>query len=361
MKTITLFMLMTIVATSCDTSSNGFDELDAPAVYYGAVSQDSVLCTYKKGNLSITNNQAIDKHSQFALFSITKTFTAISIMQLVENGRISLDDPAIKHLPQYEFLGEITIRQLLTHQSGLNNPIPIRWIHLEEEDGSFDYHRFNSEILKQKAKVKFEPGKKASYSNFNFLILGDIISKVSGLSYQDYIERNVLNTESIGFQWNQENTVTGYHDSGFQGWILGLLLDKSKFTDTKVENLIPFKKAYLNGSAYGGLLASPNGLNIFLQELLSSESKILSKEMRNAMFMEQPLSNEKPSGHSLGWFTGSLSGEKYVHHAGGGGGYYLELRIYPEQGIASYVLTNKSGFSDQRVLDKLDAQHLNLY
>ena len=353
---------MLFIPSSSDNPSNTFDDyLNAPAIYYGAVSSDSVIHCFQKGNLSITSDQPINKDSQFALFSITKTFTAIGIMLLVENTSIRLDDLAIDYVPEYDFLGDITIRQLLTHQSGLNNPLPIRWIHLEEEDSSFDYHRFNKEILEQKAKVKFEPGKKASYSNFNFLILGDIVSKVSGMAYQDYIVRNVLNTESIGFQWNQENTVTGYHDSGFQGWMLGLLLDKPKFTDTKEENLIPFKKAYLNGSAYGGLLASPNGLNIFLQELLSSGSQILSEEMKNAMFMEQPLYNGKPSGHSLGWFTGSLNGEKYVHHAGGGGGYYLELRIYPEQGIATYVLTNKSGFSDQRVLDKLDAQHLNLF
>ncbi|MDW3195249.1 MAG: serine hydrolase domain-containing protein [Cytophagales bacterium] len=359
MKTITLFMLMTILATSCDTSSNGFDELDAPAIFYGAVSQDSVLCTYKKGNLSITNNQAINKHSQFALFSITKTFTAIGIMQLVESGGISLDDPAIKHLPQYEFLGEITIRHLLTHQSGINNPLPIRWIHLAENDDTFDFDEFNNKILTQKAKVKSEAGSKAAYSNLNFILLGDIISKISGLSYQEYITQNVLNNDEVGFQWKENNVVTGYHRSGIRGLMLGFLMDKKKFTEPKTGGFIPFKKINLNGSAYGGLLASPNGLNIFLQELLSSESQILSKEMRNAMFTQQPLSNEKPSGHSLGWFTGSLSGEKYVHHAGGGGGYYLEMRIYPEKGIATYLLTNKSGFSDQRILGKLDAQHLD--
>lgn len=349
---------MTIVTTSCNTSKNYFDELDAPASYYGTVSQDSVLYHFKKGNISVTNNQAIDKHSQFALFSITKTFTAIGIMQLVESGKIRLDDFAIKYFPQYNFLGEITIRHLLTHQSGLNNPLPISWIHLAEDDPTFDFNKFNKKILTQKAKIKSAAGSKAAYSNFNFILLGDIISKVSGLSYQDYITQNVLNNDEMGFRWKEKNTVTGYHPSGFQGFLLGLLMDKKKFTETKTKGFIPFKKINLNGSAYGGLLASPNGLNIFLQKLLSSDNQILSNEMKNTMFTQQPLSNGKPSGHSLGWFTGSLNGENYVHHAGGGGGYYLEMRIYPEKGIATYLLTNKSGFSDQRILDKLDAQHL---
>jgi len=352
-------MLMTILTTSCNTSTKGFDELDAPAIYYGAVSQDSVLYTYKKGNLSITKDQAIDKHSQFALFSITKTFTAIGILQMVESGEISLDDPAIKHLPQYEFLGEITIRHLLTHQSGINNPLPIRWIHLAENDDTFDFEEFNRKVLTQKAKVKSKAGSKAAYSNLNFILLGDIISKVSGLSYQDYISQNVLNNDEMGFQWKEKNTVTAYHRSGIQGIILGFLMDKKKFTDPKIEGFIPFKKINLNGSAHGGLLSSANGLNLFLQELLSPESTILSQDMKHRMFQEQLLSNGKASGHSLGWFSGSLNGINYVHHPGGGGGFYLEMRIYPEKGIATYLLTNKSGFSDQRILDKLDAQHLD--
>jgi len=351
---------MTILATSCNKSSNGLDELDAPAIYYGVLNQDSVLYTYKKGNLSITSDQAIDKHTQFALFSITKTFTAIGIMQLVEKGRIGLDDQAIKYLPQYKFLGDIKIKHLLTHQSGLNNPLPISWIHLAEEDDTFNFEKFNKKVLTKKVKVKSAAGTKAVYSNLNYILLGDIISEVSGLSYQDYITQNVLNNDEMGFQWKDKNTVTGYHSSGFQGLILGFLMDKKKFTNPKVEGHIPFKKINLNGSAHGGLLSSANGLNIFLRGLLNSESTILSEEMKNVMFQEQILSNGKSSGHSLGWFCGSLNGTKYVHHPGGGGGYYLEMRIYPEKVIATYLLTNKSGFSDKRILDKIDSQHLGL-
>lgn len=360
MKTLTLIFIMFFALISCKNSSKTFDDLKAPAIYYGAVSSDSVMYSYKRGNLSIDGDQPINDHSQFALFSITKTFTAMGIMQLVQSGSIHLEDRAKDYLPQYDYLGDITIRQLLSHQSGINNPLPISWIHLEEEEKSFDYEGFNKEVLTEKAKIKSEPGKKAAYSNLNFVILGDIIAKVSGLTYHDYIEQKVLNTLEIGFHWKEENVVTGYHESRLQAFILGFLLDKKKYTDTKTEGLLPFKKAYLNGSAHGGLLASPTGLNTFLQELLNPESQFLSQEMKRAMFEEQTLSNGKPSGRSLGWFAGNMNGNQYVHHAGGGGGYYLELRIYPEKGIATYLLTNKSGFSDQRLLEQLDSQYLHL-
>ena len=348
---------MITISTSCKTPPNAIEELDAPAFYYGVVSPEGLLYHSKKGNLSVTSDRPIDDHSQFALYSITKTFTAIAIMQLVENEDLKLDDLAIEYLPQYEFLEEITIRHLLTHQSGINNPLPTKWIHLAEEDEGFDFQDFNDEILTQKAKIKFEVGSKSSYSNINFIVLGEIISTVTGLSYHEYINTYVLNNPEIGFSWKKQNVVTGYHPSGIQGFILGFLLDKNKYTEEKTDGLIPFKKLNLNGSAHGGLLASANGLNVFLQELLKQNNAILSEDMKQQMFKEQRTNDLEPSGHSLGWFTGSLNGEKYAHHPGGGGGFYVELRVYPNKGIATYLLTNKSGFSDKGALDQLDASY----
>jgi hypothetical protein len=61
---------------------------------------------------------------------------------------------------------------------------------------------------------------------------------------------------------------------------------------------------------------------------------------------------------ALGWFTGKLGGHAYLHHAGGGGGFYCEARIYPDAGLASLLLTNKTGFSDARLLDRFDRIYL---
>ena len=333
--------------------------VNAPAVYYAVLNKDTLLHEYTRGNLNLKESPTIDKNSQFALFSITKVFTAIAILQLQEKGLLHLDDQASVYLPQYPFLQGISIRHLLSHQSGLNNPIPIKWIHLKEEDESFDYQNFSRKTLQTKAKIKSTPGKKSAYSNLNFLVLGEIIEKVTDQDYKEYIQKNILsNNHNIGFKWDEENAVTGYHNAGLSGWTLGLLIDKKKYTEPKQENLIPFKKSYLNGSAYGGLMANARGLNQFLQELLSPSNLILSESSLKQMFTTQPLASGKPSGHSLGWFTSTLNQAKYVHHAGGGGGFYLELRIYPELGIASYLLTNKSGFSDKRILDKLDQEFI---
>ena len=80
--------------SSCKDSIKSINDLDAPTAYYGAVSQDSILFTTKKGHLTIESDHPINDQSQFALFSITKTFTAMAILQLVEAGKVELDDEA---------------------------------------------------------------------------------------------------------------------------------------------------------------------------------------------------------------------------------------------------------------------------
>jgi hypothetical protein len=72
------------------------------------------------------------------------------------------------------------------------------------------------------------------------------------------------------------------------------------------------------------------------------------------LFQENQLRNGKASGMALGWFCGQLNGQRFVTHAGGGGGYYCEIRVYPEIGRGSLMMSNRSGFSDERMLNQFD-------
>lgn len=339
-------------------NSNTYKHVKSPAYSYGVVSKDRVLYSELKGEINISCKKAINKQSQFALFSITKIFTAIATLQLAESKKINLQDCVYSYLPHYSFLGDIRVKDLLSHQSGINNPMPMKWIHLAEEDDDFDFEHFNKKTLDQKTKIKFKARTKAAYSNLNYILLGELITKITKLPYRKYIEEHVLNSKEISFQWKKYNTVTGYHKAGIHGLILSLLVDKDKYTNPKSSGMIPFKNININGSAHGGLLASSEGMNDFLQEFLQPDSTILSKNWKAKMFASQPLTNGKSSGHSLGWFTGSLKGHSYVHHPGGGGGFYAELRIYPGLNLASYLLTNSSGFTDKKMLDSLDSRFI---
>ena len=337
-------------------------KLKTPSLYYALLDAQGVVAQYSEGVADVLTQQLISPNCQYALFSATKTFTAIAILQLQEQQQLNIDDTVAQYLPQYGFLKNITIRHLLTHQSGINNPLPLSWIHLNSE--LFDYQGFSAHILKQKVKVKRAPGKKSAYSNLNYLLLGEVIEKASGLTYQQYIKQRLIRTitshnSTISFQWNVKQRAVGYHPRGsFSNILLGMFMQSKSYTYKASKKWKAFHPCLVNGSAYGGLIATPVGVQAYLQALL--QNKLLSLESKQMMFTEQKLTNGEYSGKALGWFTGSLGRQYYVCHAGGGGGFYCEIRIYPKLQKASFVLMNKSGFSDKRLLDKLDTKVLKI-
>jgi hypothetical protein len=92
----------------------------------------------------------------------------------------------------------------------------------------------------------------------------------------------------------------------------------------------------------------------YAQTLLQQNSILLNDHYKEILFTES-MAKEKPTGMSLSWFTGSLKGNRFFAHAGGGGGYYVELRVYPELGVGSVIMYNRSGMKDERILDKTDS------
>jgi CubicO group peptidase (beta-lactamase class C family) len=345
-----------------DTLQKTGARLAAPAFHYRLLSAGAVIADCFSGYRNLERQLPATPETQYALFSVTKTFTALAVLQLAEAGRLHLDEEATAYLPQYGCLGKTTLRQLLAHQSGLNNPLPLRWIHSEREHARFDYGQFTATVLR-KAKGTGKPGEKTAYSNLNYLVLGEIMEKVAGCSYQTLVEREIIrkitNGPGLGFEWHPSDRATGYHPSrSLSGLLLGWLLDRQAFTYPASPGWTGFHPFYTNGLPYGGLLASAGPLAEYLRTLLSGNPALLSKQGRRELFTEQPLRNGKPGGMALGWFTGKLGGHAYLHHAGGGGGFYCEARIYPDAGLASLLLTNKTGFSDARLLDRFDRIYL---
>jgi CubicO group peptidase (beta-lactamase class C family) len=246
--------------------------LNVPAFHYRLLSAKGVIADFFSGYRNVEQRLPATQDTQYALFSVTKTFTALAVLQLAETGDLQLDAEAADYLTHYGFLGKTTLRQLLAHQSGLGNPLPLNWIHLQEENFHFNYKQFVSVTL-SKVKRIANPGKKTAYSNLNYLVLGEIIEQVSGLAYRTFVEDNLLHplTDSprLGFQWQQADRANGYHPSrSLSGMLLGWLLDKQNFTYPASREWTGFCPFYTNGLSYGGLLSSARPLGQYLQALL---------------------------------------------------------------------------------------------
>jgi D-alanyl-D-alanine carboxypeptidase len=333
-----------------------------PGLQYLAVKDDEVLYRQNVGIAEFERDRRITENSFFNACSVTKTFTSLGIMQLAEARKIRLGDYASTYLGQLPFKQEIKISQLLSHTSGLSNPIPLCWAHLQDEEEKFDYNAFVSDVLVKHSNMKFTPGKKFSYSNLNYLPLGQIIEKVSGLHYRDYIRQNIFNRlgltgEPLDFLvYDDSNYARGYQRRfTVMNLILGIFMDKKKFTARSSNpDWIRFNKYYVSGRAYGGLIANAYSLTKFLCTLFRSDSILLSKEWKKTLFEKQRTLDGRETEMTLGWFTGALNGVKYFTHAGAGGGYYCEMRMYPQKNLATAIMFNRSGMGDERILDRTD-------
>ena len=329
----------------------------APGAQYILVNEKETLFECNAGFADILTASPVIQETTFNNFSVTKTATAAAALLLVEQGKIKLTDEVNPFFPRYRFTYPFTLQQLISHQAGFANPIPVSWVHLPEEEESFDEEKFITELVSNNANLKYKPGTKFRYSSVGYLLLSQLIEKLTGTGYVDFVTKNILSKISIGslgFEIpNQNLQAKGYHPKySFSNLILGLLLDRKKFIAGSEGSWIAFKNFYLNGKAYGGFIGNATGLSSYLRLFLSNLI-FKNKETEDLMFTEQK------GGMTLGWFTGQLNGEQYVCHAGGGGGYYCEIRIYPDRKIASALTCNRSGFSDQRLLNKIDAYFLS--
>lgn len=197
------------------------------------------------------------------------------------------------------------------------------------------------------------------------MLLGQLIEAVTGASYEQYITGNIiqrlaLSAEALGFEIiHPECHAKGYHKNwSITNLLLGLFIDKAASMGKAEDGWKPFNHFYVNGVSYGGLIGSPAAFVRYVQELLKPDSILLSAAFREMMFTEHCTSNGKATGMCLSWFTGILNGSRYFTHAGGGGGYYVEIRLYPEKGLGSVVFFNRTGMSDERFLDKLDGFYI---
>ena len=336
-----------------------------PSAQYIIFDKDKIIHKFHNGFSDINNQKKVDKNTTYNVFSVTKTFTALAVLQLAEKGHFIIDDSVKLHLPDFPYSSDITIRQLMTHSSGIPNPNPLSWIHLAKEHQFFDRNKFFNQIFKKNNKTISKPNEKFRYSNLGYVLLGQLIEKVSGQSYEAYVRDHIIKPLEINpTELDFEIFDTTQYAKGYQkklsllNWISGIFIDKSTYMNKAEGKWKPYKNFYVNGTPHGGLIGSPNAFVKYLQELLKPNCRLLSDDFKQMLFTENFTNNNIATGMCLSWFKYQLNGQKYFAHAGGGGGYYCEIRIYPKIGIGSVIMFNRTGITDEHFLNKLDKYYI---
>jgi len=278
--------------------------------------------------------------TQFRIGSMNKMFTAVSVLQLVQAGKIQLTGPFGKYLTDYAnkvASSKVTIHELLTHTGGTGDIF----------GPEFDAHRLELRTLNdyvklyEKRPLEFEPGSRWQYSNFGFLLLGAVIEKVSGESYYDYVREHVFqpagmsSTDSFPEDQSVPRRSVGYMKQGRDSW--------KPNTDT-----LPYR-----GTSAGGGYSTVEDLHRFAAALQAH--KLLDAKHTDLLVKGKV---DTPGGgkYAYGFGESDEGGMVCYGHGGGAPGMNGDLKICPQSGYVIVVLSNLDPPAAQRVSDYVAAR-----
>ncbi len=295
---------------------------------------------YKKafGMANIELDVPMKTDMVFRVGSITKQFTAISILQLMEKRKLTLQDKITTHIPGYPEDGnKITIEHLLTHTSGIVNITSMKnFPDLKRKDLKTDevIDFFKNEPL------EFEPGTKWSYSNSGYILLGYIVEKVSGLSYGKYLEENIFKPCHMTGSFLDNHAVI------IRNRASGYAKDSAQTINAEfISMTIP------HGA--GGIVSTAEDLFRWNRALVSY--KLVTRSTLEKAFKRQQLPDGKDTDYGYGWFFLNIQGHPTVEHGGGIEGFLASSIYLPNEDVFVAVLSNSTGQSPEFVSAKLAA------
>jgi CubicO group peptidase (beta-lactamase class C family) len=335
-----------------------------PGIQYAVVNATDVLFEYAGGWSDIRRQVPVGAATTMMAYSMSKTITAAAALQLVEAGKVGLDDPVERYVDSFPYGAGVTVRQLISHTSGIPNPIPLQWVHPAARHASFDENAARAAVLRDHPRLSFEPGTKYAYSNIGYWLLGKVVERASGETFSSYVSEHILRPLAIAPQElgyvvaDPAHHATGYLEKySFMNLVKGFLIDRDLIGDYN-GRWLEIRSHYLNGPAFGGLVGTASGFAKFLQDQLRARSVLFNDTTRQLLYAPQQTMRGTPVAMTLGWHIGDLDGPRFFYKEGGGGGFHCMMRVYPGDGIGTVVMTNATGFDVRRLLDAIDASFL---
>jgi len=274
----------------------------------------------------------------FELGSITKQFTSVSILMLMEQGKLSLNDEIIKYLPEYPTNGKkITIHNLLNHTSGIKS-----YTDLPNFRSTARTDQSPEEIIAvfKDEPMDFDPGEKWHYNNSGYVVLGYIIEKVSDKSYADFISDNIF------VPLKMENSYYG---------------SKSNLIKKRASGYMPVEEGFKNADylsmtlpyAAGSLMSCVDDMLLWHKAV--HNNTLISAESKALAFTSGILNNGKPTYYGYGWQVSVINGTESIEHGGGIFGYVTHGVYVPSENVYVILLTNTNGISPQDPAVKMAA------
>jgi CubicO group peptidase (beta-lactamase class C family) len=341
---------------------------------FALVHGNAPVKTLAFGEMSADSHQPIDAETAYNWASITKTMTAIAILQLRDRGKLSLDDPAVRYIPelrevhdQFGAIDAVTIRHLLTHSAGFRNPT---WPWDCDDSSNCDWQPFEPTKWAQVAAmlpfthIAFAPGSRWSYSNLGYVFLGQIIERLSGDDFEVYIDKNIL--KPLGMTESYFDRAPYFLESRVSASYLraGSKLTPQPFNfDTGITTSNSGLKAPVTDMAkYTRFLIGDPGNALYELVLKRSSLEEAWTGVLPATEPGQPPTaytagaNGAPPMMGLGFFVLNNGGHRYIYHDGDQGGFSSEMLIDPVDHYASVLAVNTTDTGAPPATPELHAQ-----
>ncbi len=273
------------------------------------------------------SGRPVTPQTPFIIGSITKPFTALAVMQLVEAGKVQLDAPVQRYLPWFRLAdpaaaAQITVRMLIDQTSGLpQNPTFVTWTWPDYPDALERHVR-----LLANTQPSFPPGQSFAYSNANYATLGVIIQAVTGQSYEDYVREHIFKPLDMRHSFvSQDEAIQDGMAMGHRWWF-----------GFPIPATLPYNRANLPA---GFIISSAEDMAHFLIAQLNGgryqDKAVLSPEGISLMQAEPP-----PGTYGLGWESLRIDGRRLINADGGTANFQCSLFIDPQSSTGVFVSAN---------------------
>lgn len=326
---------------------NDWKEKNAPGMAAMLIRNGRIEYRKVFGFADLETRAPITSDTQFLLASLTKQFTAMAIMILAERHKLQFDDPLAKFCLEFPgYARTITIRNLLNHTAGLTQYDDILGVKLDENyfrssKSPPAAHELTSaevlQILSRQQKLRFSPGDKFEYSDSAYVVLGQIIERVTGQRYAEFLKETIFDPLEM-----HDTLVVDERKQKVPRLAFGYVRRDGHWQDVTYSP---------ENSVYGedGIYSTVNDLYKWDQALYTE--RLVSRSMLEMAFTPgrgnagKEITTDllfRPSSYGFGWIISSLHGDKDVEHSGGWSGYATHILRVPSRRATAIVLTNSS-------------------
>lgn len=354
-NTVRIFVCSLVLFISLDSSAQikekSLDSLvtatlkafNVPGIAVGITKDGKTIYSKGHGVRSLKNNLSVDDKTLFGIASNSKGFTCFALAILADEGKLNWDDKVRKYIPEFTMYNpfvtdEFNIRDLVTHRSGLG--LGAGDLMFFPEGGPLTVQDIINNIRYLNPESSFRS--KYQYNNNMFIVAGEVIHRVSGLSWEEFIEQRILQPVGMRTSTASYNRVKNNKN----------IIDAHAPVNGKIEAIPHDWNATAN--AAGGIMSNIEDMLTWAKFLMnegvtiSGKRLISKKQLKELWSLQMPISigSNNPydsnfSGYGLGWFVSDVKGHLQVTHTGGLIGTVTQFILIPDMDLGIVVLTNQ--------------------